>query len=472
MKLPLWIALACVGCSGSAAHDMMSSPARSGDELFGPQLPQNPWTAPSDFATQHGDTGASDTSSLPGPGKGPVALSKLELLAACPSVLPLSSGLAFAVCTKLVNQTPAVYLFDPVAMTMLATRELRKGSLFGGIYPYLDERERLVAVDGTNDLLRIAASGANLTVEQTVQLGPALSAHCGSASCDTVVGLIPDYDGLDWFATGRGLIGTVTRDGKVSTLKLAAGEQLANSIASAPGGVALVSDRALYLMAADASGAPQVRVRLEYDRGSARKPGQLSWGSGTTPTFFGPTTGSEYVAILDNARPTMNLLVYQSDTGQPVCTLPVPAPAGDGTENSPIGAGRSVFIASTFGYVYAALPEDAGPSDPASAPFVGGMARIDVAQDAHSCAVVWSNAVRSLALPKLSVADGWIYTVEKPTTGDSLYTVIDAATGALVAQQALPGLGESMQLSPTLGAQRALFQGTITGIARIAPAAP
>ena len=67
----------------------------------------------------------------------------------------------------------------------------------------------------------------------------------------------------------------------------------------------------------------QVMWRQAYDRGQGRKPGQLSWGTGSSPTFFGPTTGYEFLTIVDNAFPLVNLLVYNSSNGEQLCKLPI-----------------------------------------------------------------------------------------------------------------------------------------------------
>jgi hypothetical protein len=427
---------------------------------FGPQLARNPHAASDGFATQHGDPGASDTSPLPGPGANVVSAS-LDLLAVCPSILPRKDGLLIAVCTQIANQTPAAFLIDPRQLQTLSSLQLVKGDLFGGVYPYLDERDRLVVVDGANDLLHVAAAGKTLTIADKVPL---------PLSADSVVGLTVDYQGQIWFASAKGVVGIVGAE----TIDLAEG--IANSIAVAPEGVAVVTDHALYLLTGE-DGTPQVKLRATYDRGSARKPGQLSWGSGSTPTFFGPRTGSEYLAITDNARPTMNLIVYRTDgDATPVCSISVPSPAGDGSENSPIGAGRSVFVTSTFAYPYLALPANAGPSVPDSAPLNGGMARIDVTRD-EACQLVWTNRVRSAAVPKLSVADKLLYTIERKLSfgpngspfDSYAYTVIDPETGEPTVSTPLSNSADPMQLAGTLGPDSTFYQGTTTGILRIQP---
>ncbi|MFD0331903.1 hypothetical protein ACFQZC_36455 [Streptacidiphilus monticola] len=103
-----------------------------------------------------------------------------------------------------------------------------------------------------------------------------------------------------------------------------------------------------------------------YDRGPGRKPGQLSWGTGATPSFFGPGDGTEYVTITDNAAPHENLLVYRVAGGPtPVCTTPVLTQyAASGTEDAVIASGSSVFVTDTYGYPYPALPAGAPPASP------------------------------------------------------------------------------------------------------------
>jgi len=450
---------------------------------FGPPALPNSRTAPNGWATQHGDTAASDTTPLPGPGAAPVSVQRVDLSAACPSILIDSRGQPLAVCTQLANRIPTVYLLDAASGQPLAQLELAKGDLFGGVYPYLDHEDRLQVVDGANSLLRISpqqsGTGYTLVVEESISLAAPLGTECGRERCDVIVGLAPDYAGRIWFATAAGTVGVVDRATRnISTLALPADEQIANSLATAPEGVAVVSDHALYLLDADERGVPRIRSRSSYDRGVARKPGQLSQGSGSTPTFFGPVSGSEYVAITDNARPDMHLLVFRArDLSEQLCSVALPSEAGSGSENSPIGIGRSVFVSNTYGYAYPALPEGTGPSEPESASFAGGMARVDVAVDERSCSLQWSNPVRSTAVPKLSLPDGLIYTVERtlPQAGAEsqsegyAYSVIDAVDGKLVAQQPLPGLPDTLQLAGTIAPGRVLLQGTTLGLVRIQP---
>ncbi|MGW4241324.1 hypothetical protein [Nocardia sp. NPDC004722] len=457
---------------------------------FGPVPPANPYLGPEGTATMHGDSEASDTTPLPGVGAGGVNADFHEEGAACPTILQGADGFPQALCTKVTDRAPEVLLLDPSNGNTLAHLDLTKGSLLGGVYAYLDNQDRMVTVDGSGSLLRIAhqrgSDGSwSLSIAAKTDVTQAVAGHCGGGSCDEVSSVSPDYQGRVWFATDNAAAGFVNTDGTAHSIVLAPGEIVANSIATAPQGMAVATDHALYLLTVDASGNPQIAWRQSYDRGPARKPGQLSWGTGATPTFFGPGNGTEYLAITDNAATKENLLVFDTVSGNQVCSIP----AIDGTENSPIGSGNSVFVASTYGYPYPALPANAGPSQPASASISGGMTRIDVT--GSGCTVVWTNTVPSSAVPRLSVADGKIYTFTRrgllggifdgSSSGSASgsagvsdkynFAVIDANTGKLEVEQYVGAttVNDTLQMVGTIAPGRIQYQGTTTGLYRITP---
>ncbi|MGB3442617.1 MAG: hypothetical protein WBA97_28065 [Actinophytocola sp.] len=450
-------------------------PAAATGLEFGPGAPVNPATAPAGGASSHGDSASSKTFTGAGPAGSPVVVTRSTLLAACPTLLHGSDGQLLGLCTDVLGQTPAVHVLDNATGFPLARLSIAKGSLLGGVYAYLDDQDQVVMVDGNRDLLHIAHHRGpfgiwTLRVTQRIPLAAAIAAD------DAVTGVIPGYDGRVWFVTGNGTVGVVdTATNAVGTYQLPAGERVDNSISTVPGTLAVTSDHALYLFDTNAA-VPQPRWRYAYDRGPARKPGQLSWGSGATPVFFGPTNGYDYVAITDNARPRMNLLVLRTGaaTPQPVCSQSLFAnqPAS-GTENAPVAAGRAVFLTNTYGYNYPTLPPDAGPSVPDDATFTGGLTRVDVRADGSGCEVAWESATRSAALPRLSVTDRHLYTAIQNGPGTELdpfsYAAINADTGA-VTDQALLGslLGNPLQTAGT-AIGRVYYQGTLTGIARIAP---
>ncbi|MFD1824804.1 hypothetical protein [Mumia zhuanghuii] len=157
------------------------------------------------------------------------------------------------------------------------------------MYAYLDHEDRLVVVDGDKNLLRIGhhrdGSTWRLTVDESTPLASALPDRGGRRRT------LPGLDHEVWIAASDGTVGTVAEDGTVRTIAL--GEAVQNSISTVEGRTAVVTEHALYVLSARADGTPEVRWRAPYATGPGRKPGQLSWGSGATPTFFGPRQGTE-----------------------------------------------------------------------------------------------------------------------------------------------------------------------------------
>jgi hypothetical protein len=489
VALVVWALLLALGAIPAVASE------------FGPLPPGNPYTAANGAATMHSDSESSNASPYPGPGTGAQTVVPNELAAACPTVLEGSDGMPVALCTSILGRNPVVYLLDPDTGATLASLSLPAGNLFAGVYAYMDQENRVVLFDADGDLLRIghhsSAGGWTLSIDSSTPAAAAIDEHCASL-CGGVVGIAPDWDGRVWFVTADGVAGYVEPEsGDVKTIALGSGEQVANSISTAPEGTAIATDHALYLLSAERKG-PKVLWRYAYERGPARKPGQLSHGTGSTPTFFGPEDGTRYLAILDDASPAEHLLVFDTwvksahrvagaykvaKKPQLVCDVPALTPGPSGSENNPVGSGRSVFVASTYGYPYPSLPEGAEPSEPETAPFDGGVERIDLNQDGSGCSPRWQDEVRSAAVPRLDVANGILYTVqdtdplEPDGTGLSdVYSedAIDAATGQVLHQAPL-GVGyafNTLQLAPTIVPGEVMYQGTITGILRIAAVHP
>ncbi|ABL03170.1 hypothetical protein OSH39_10375 [Mycobacterium ulcerans] len=451
-------------------------PATHAAAAFGPLAPPNPFMAPNGLASMHNDAGSADAGPLPGPGARLAPIFAYPLLAACPSITQGTDGLVLALCTNDITQAPIVYLIDPGGLVPhvipLASLGIAKGGLLGGVYAYLDNNNQLVMIDGTNHLLRIAHAKDSkgcwqLSITESTDVSSAIPAG------DQSVGVVPDYLGNVWFATGSGVVGVAKVGSGVASVQLDPGEQVANSISASPANrVGVATTAALYELNLDGVGNPQVLWRQPYDRGPARKPGQLSWGTGSTPTYFGPT-GADYLTIVDNADPLVHALIYESGTGNLICQQPVLTQGGPGSENSPIGAGTSTFIASTYGYPYPAVPAGAGPAVPPTAPFVGGMTRVDV--EPTGCRTVWDSSTRSAALPHLSIADGLIYTITRIGLDNTTpldvfaFAVIDPNNGRVLLQQPRSAtiLSDPIQTACMVLMDNKIMQGNITGIGRI-----
>ena len=450
-------------------------------------------------ACMHGDPLSSDTASLPGPGVGDLSTRFHVFWAACPTILVRSDGNPFVLSTTMLGKDPVARLLDQKSGKELARLKLNKGSLLGGVYAYLDSEDQLVMVDGDQQLIRIKAQTINsanewaLSIDSGISLLSAVSDPCGGNGCDAVVSISPGASGAVWFATQKGVAGLYQpvplEAGHLYSLRLGEDERIDNSFSTTPEGQAIiVTNKALYMLRQEEEGPPRIIWRQDYNQGTARKPGQLSHGSGATPTIFGPDTGAEYAMITDNADDGISLIVRDAEEGRLLCEKKIfTAGINSGTENSAIGIGNSVIVASTYGYPYPAVPEGAGDSVPKRAGFAGGMVRVDLIPCEGSdtplctdCEIVWENQVRSAAVPKLSTADGLIYTVERksPSGKDNatlfdsyFFTVIDFETGNVLKEK-VAGFGflsDTLQMAGNFGPEGLFWQGTMTGVLRIAP---
>ena len=268
-------------------------------------------------------------------------------------------------------------MLDPKTLATLASYELppREPGTFsfsnfsGGGYFYLDNQDRAVVATFTGHLLVIAESGQNGEGFKVVRDVDVSQATGGSG----IQSALPDWAGRIWFVTVSGVVGYVTPGNAVRSVRLPKGETIANSFAmDESGGVFIVSTHALYRYDVRNS-RPAVTWRKTYDRGSRVKPGQVSQGSGTTPTLVGSASspGGGSIAITDNADPRMNVLVFRRGKGgpgsAPLCRQPV-FPAGQSDdENSliavPVGWSRRTTTATRV------LPPRApGPRGPRTPP--------------------------------------------------------------------------------------------------------
>ncbi|MFJ9367627.1 hypothetical protein ACIRRA_24845 [Nocardia sp. NPDC101769] len=394
-----------------------------------------PDVGPTDTSLMHSDLYSTDSIGIPGPGPGARVRAASSPSGPCAAPFIGSDGMPVALCTSYVGLNPPTFLaptvklFDPVTAQPVAQLQLDKGSLLGSAYGYLDSRDRIVVADGASAIARVAhrrtANGWELYLDQRIDVKSAVP------DGDELTAIEPDWQGRIWFATTNGVIGTIDGD-RVASTHLPAGEKIANGLTLRPAGASVLTDHALYEMTVGADGVPTTVWSNTYDRGVARKPGQVSWGSGTTPIYFGDTA-DEYVAIVDNAAQP-NLLVYNTSDGSVYCKMPAFETSGPGTENAPMAWGHSLVIGSTYGYQMPPGAAD-GPSVPADAPFTGGMTRIDVTAD--GCRRVWENSDRYANLPHLSRADGLIHGLaygplaDQPSTksGPVYYAATDFNTG-------------------------------------------
>src|SRR5437870_10913271 len=376
------------GPDANSVPAFLGSPAVP-QRIPAPRIPQHPFMAPNGRSNVHDDAYMTDTYVGSGPlGRTPEARSTFQA-AECGSVTFDSAGRIVTICVGV--EGPELVLIDAQTLETEAVMPLPPrspspgSSIFsdfsGGGYFYLDQLDRAVIPTNNRQIWVVgeteSLAGPGFALVRTYDLSPAV------ALGDGIVSALPDWHGRIWFVSVHGIVGTVDpASGAVVSVALD-GEAIGNSFAvDETGGVFIVSDHALYRFDAGADGSPLVTWRETYDRGTRLKPGQVNFGSGTTPTL----TGRCWVSITDNADPQMHVLAYRRAAAvsgpRLFCAEPVFAAGVGATENSLIGVGtRSLVVENTYGYSVATVNANGGTTEP-------GITRIDLGTP--GCHTVWT----------------------------------------------------------------------------------
>jgi len=450
--------------------------AGAGARVDAAVVPRHPFMARNGRSNLHDDAYMTDTYTR----KGPVghAMERRSLFTGggvCASVTFDRRGRILTVCITNNGVTPYLKLLDARTLSELGSLRLparpTSANMFqdftGGGYFYLDRKGRAVLFTADRHVSVVSMTGgtsgpAAIRVEADYDLTAVIPSDDKSTS------LLPDWSGRIWFVTLHGLVGVISpEDGQARTVAL--GEEIENSFAvDEDGGVYIVSDLALYRFDADATGAPSITWREVYQNTGAVKPGQVNAGSGTTPTLL----GTDWVAITDNADP-MNVVVYrrQRDVSgtRLVCEQPVFSAGAGSTDNSLIGAGRSLIVENNYGYTDPFVTINGQSTN-------AGLERVDIDADGEGCHLVWHSDERApTVVPKLSLKNGLIYTYTKdpepgPTFADAWYlTAIDFATGETRWKQlAGTGLWYNNNYAPiTIGPDGSAYIGVLGGLVKL-----
>ena len=405
-------------------------------------------------ATMHGDGYASDTHPFSGAlgrnpkvtfaPKGPCA--GLAITRSGPLVLQCGGVAGFTM--RLLDPTTlsdlATYNLPPRPSTIRAVKNADLDKIYSdssGAYFFLDDQDRAVVADAAKHIQRVAIvrgeDGWRWEKTDDWDLSGLLPNECETFTnplpngdkCDAVTSVQPDNNGLLWWVSRQGRVGTIDpRTDRIRLITLP-GEQIQNSFAvDEDGRMSIVSDHALYSFRAGRDGVPRIVWRERYDRGTFRKVGMINQGSGTTPTYL----GKDYVAIADNADGRINILVYRKAdrvNGKRLhCSVPVFRAGQSATENSLVGYDRSLMVENNFGYLTPGTLVGGKT-------VVGGLAKVDVT--ATGCRIAWTSAERSPStVPKLSRGNGLVYVYTKDANElgiDAWYlTAIDWRTGKTV----------------------------------------
>lgn len=440
-----------------------------------PALPiaQNPALSANGTNSMHNDAYASDAYTISGPlGRGLAVRSASYGVSECATMAFDSRGRIVGLCGDLGGFK--LRLIDPTTLRTLGpdlTTSRRNllalqnpfSDICGGTYFSLgpDDVASVLTTDRT--ILRVKVGTAGFAVLGTIDTSSAVP------DGDCMVATLPDWDGRIFFVTQQGRVGVVDPEtGRVGVLRLNPEEGIFNSLAGdATGAIYLVTTHRLIAVEADAAGDPRIRWAETYDRGSTTKPGQLSQGSGTTPTLI----GDDLVAITDNADPRMNVVFYRRSGNAPdreLCRVPVFAAGASATENSLVYAGgQSVIVENNYGYAGVQSTVLGRTSSP-------GVAKVTLRPD-NTCVVDWTNtSVAPSSVPKVSLGNGLLYVYTKPASlllDDSwFFTAIDVRTGRTQwSQRTGNGIQWNNHYAAIyLGPDGAAYMPTLAGLIRFA----
>ena len=439
------------------------------DPFAFPRTPEHPYMAPNGQSNIHVDAYQTDANAIRGP-LGETTTDSIFFAHECASITFDSQGRIVTICVGL--ERPILALLDPDTMEPLATYELPvrvpgAGSnpftdFSGGGYFYLDDRDRAI-MPTTDRHVYVIAQTSEPDFERVADYdlnGPV-------TSDDKVISALPDWRGRIWFATVEGVVGWVNpKSGAIHSKDL--GEPIGNSFAvDEKGSVYVVTDAALYRLRAR-QGKVREQWRRKYPNTGLVKPGQTQAGSGTTPTLL---AGGKLVAIADNADP-VNVLAYRRAVRPQgkrlVCKEPVFEEGASATDQSLIGAGRTLIAENNHGYSIANT-ELGGTTEP-------GLQAVRVKRGLRGCRTIWrSDEIAPSVVPKVSSRTGLVYTYTKPDgTGsdDPWYlTALDFETGKTRWKRlAGEGLGFNNNYAPiTIGPKGRIYLGVLGGMVAFFP---
>ena len=450
----------------STAEPFIGSPAAP-DPVSMPRVPRNPFMAPNGRSNIHDDAYQTDTYRWGGPLGQDIGTSSAFFGRECASITFDSKGRLVTICVGADH--PVLALLNPQTLEPLATMDLppRNASpnpfqdFSGGGYFYLDNHDRaVIPTASTRQILVVAET--RVAGEPAFEVKHAYDVSSAVGPNDSMISVLPDWHGRLWFATKKGIVGTVARrGGKVRAKDM--GEPIGNSFAvDENGGVYIVTDAALYRFGTRRGGKPKVIWRRTYPNIGVVKPGQTQKGSGTTPTLM----GHDYVAITDNADP-MHVVVYRRarhvNGKRVLCREPVFDMGSSSTDQSLVGANRNLIAENNYGYTGPSATEDGKSTAP-------GLTRVSIRGGCHT---VWESDERAPSVvPKLSLRNGLVYTYTKPPRDDGednwYFTALDYQTGETVYQRfSGEGLGYNNNYAPvTLARTGTAYVGVLGGITR------
>lgn len=133
------VMIACVSVLGTTLLGPGVAGAGPGPTPSATSSP-TPGLGPVGTSLMHGDLHATDSTPFAGPGRSARVAASSVPGGACAATFIGSDGMVVSLCTRFVGASPpsvavpSVVLFDPRSAAPLASLELAKGGLLGGVY--------------------------------------------------------------------------------------------------------------------------------------------------------------------------------------------------------------------------------------------------------------------------------------------------------------------------------------------------
>jgi len=419
--------------------------------------PQHPFMAPTDTGLMHAGSWESDVHPASGVfSDNPEMITRRvggKAARQCATFTFISEGHPLILCGGFTSFR--LQLLDKDDLSLLANYDLpMRPSTFEAMvkkdpdiifsdtssaYIYLDNEDRAVLADSKQRIRRIKPVKDKtgkwaFTETDSWDMKAYVPNDCyhfnnlnPTGECDSLTTVMPDYNGLIWWVTRNGRIGSLNpENGNVKAIQLP-GEEIQNSFALDQSGAYIVSDHAQYHHRL-VDGVPTEIWRLPYDRGTGRKIGSINQGSGTSPTLL----GTDYVTFTDNADDRMAVIVARrgelaEGESRKICEVPIFPSGGSTTDNSMVAIGRSIIVENNHGYTNVITHEDYSS-------VTGGVVRVDIREDESGCDIIWESDLKvPSVVPKLSQANGiaYFYSFDLLDNGDRLWALVglDFETG-------------------------------------------
>jgi hypothetical protein len=415
------------------------------------RVPQHPFMAANAGSNMHDDAYMSDTYEAAGPrGVAPVVRSRSRGFGGYGTLAFDRSGRMVGVYSN--GRGFRLEWLAPDSLALLATYDLPSRPWYwplqgiwpweyigAGMYFYLDQEDRAVVPTTSNTIEVVQAPQGSGEFRLVRRYD--LDAHVVPMRWpqrDSIAWVLPDWSGqYYWYATTGGMIGTVdVASGAVRTRQLA-GEIIENSFAVGEKGVFIISDYAIYRLHLDPTQGIVTDWRTPYERGSGRKPGHITRGSGTSVSLVGDAESGQ-VVVTDNADPQVHLLFVGRADGRIACDAPLFLPGHSGTDISAIAFEQAAEGGSGTGRYSAIVENNWGHNHFPLAHPAGGLVRVDALPQSgggYECRTVWTSPEKNIGVFKLSFGSGLLYTYfrdEREALTQWYLTAIDYRSGETV----------------------------------------